>query len=356
MDSSGSKTPQQSVPAGSNEATATAPTVRIEHIDESGPKWSSAAEGESRVAYRVGLAAVGPACLLIPVAVLNSGGAITVVNELDSPAVWIRSSLCLILLLVATQLVCTVLAAEHRAMNTPDRPTLGQLWVLRTAVVAAVVGAVFVAARGEWGWDVVAVVAVLLEGVVLLLLLSGRPRSAPPEPDEPAAPAPSSRKGALPIPEKGPRLLAIGASGGGIRAAAFVLGGYQSVRDRAGALRVDDAKHEPHVFAVSGGSYVAAALALRRTFRIDGSRRDTASDWRTAYSTGSPELERLRRHTRYLFRTNPAHARRTGLTADGCPRALAAARARAPVRRPARLAGRCVRRTAGRRPLDRHRR
>ena len=100
------------------------------------------------------------------------------------------------------------------------------------------------------------------------------------------------------------RLFAIGASGGGIRAAAFVLGGHQAVQESSAELDCATAANEPHVFAVSGGSYIGAALALRRRYDLTGRLRaddDPGAAWRTAYTMDSPEVERLRRHTRYLF-------------------------------------------------------
>jgi hypothetical protein len=306
----GPSTPQQSLPAGSAEGTA--PTVRIEQVDASDRELSTAAGYESRAAHTVAWAAAVPAALLILAAVLNVVRAITVTDDLDQPELWSRSTLVLILLLVAAQLVCLVLTAEHRAMAAPaNRRPLGRLWALRIGVFIAVAGAVAVAAYGEWTWGPVAAIGAAVEGLVLLLVVASQRTSEVPERPPPAAPAASPGSGPRLTTEKDPRLLAIGASGGGIRAAAFVLGGHQAVQDAAAPLRIDDPRREPHVFAVSGGSYVAAALALRRTFRIDGSRRTKPSDWRTAYCTGSPELERLRRHTRYLF--EPTWRTRDGL-------------------------------------------
>jgi hypothetical protein len=306
----GPNTPQQSLPAGSAEGTA--PTVRIEQVDASDRELSSAAGHESRAAHTVAWAAAVPAALLILVAVLNVVRAITVTHDLDEPELWSRSTLVLILLLVAAQLVCLVLAAEHRAMTAAaNRRPLGRLWALRLAVFVAVAAAVAVAAYGEWTWGPVAAIGAAVEALVLLLVVASQRSSEVPEQPPPAAPATEPGSGPRLTTEEDPRLLAIGASGGGIRAAAFVLGGHQAVQDAAAPLRIDDPRDEPHVFAVSGGSYVAAALALRRTFRIDGSRRARPSDWRTAYRTGSPELERLRRHTRYLF--EPRWRTRDGL-------------------------------------------
>lgn len=315
VDPSGSKTPQQSLPAGSDRGPA--PTVRMERVDASADQVVAAAGAESHVAHLVARAAAVPAALLILIAVLNVVRAIEVAAAMERPELWSRSTLCLVLLLVATQLVCLVLAAEHRAF-TPDgngRRPLTPLWALRFAVVVAVAAAVAVGAYGDWGWGEVASVGALAEGFALLLLAWSLNRAGGKQVDLRQRPvgAPDSEGGQaadLPVGDD-PRLLAIGASGGGIRAAAFVLGGHQAVQDTAEPLRVIEPEHEPHVFAVSGGSYVAAALALRRSFRPDGSRRTTPSSWRTAYATGSPELERLRRHTRYLF--EPTWRTRDGL-------------------------------------------
>ncbi len=279
------------------------PTVRVEHVDTLDREVSSAAGAESSVAHDVARAAAFPAAVLITIATLNVVGAITTSDELDEPELWSRSVLVLVLLLVATQLVCLVLSAEHRAVRaagTDDRGPLRRLWALRAGVVAAVAAAVTVAAYGEWGWGVAAALSAAAEGIALLCLAWSSQSSVDPEPPPAPRPEAGSAGTRMTIAED-PRLLAIGASGGGIRAAAFVLGGHQAVQDAADPLRVAEPQHEPHVFAVSGGSYVAAALALRRTFRLDGGLRSAPSDWRTAYATGSPELERLRRHTRYLF-------------------------------------------------------
>lgn len=308
VDPSGSKTPQQSLPAGTTGGWV--PSVRTEKVDESADQVTQAAGVECKVAHGVVTTAAVPAAVLILVAVLNVVGAIDLSAALDQPELWSRSTLCLVLLLVATQLVCLVLAAEHRAMAAHEHgrrslgPSLGPLWALRLAVVLAVAGAVAVAAYGDWGWGLVASVGALAEGLALLGLAWSRARAGrghvPPPAGIGAADPSAGYQTQLPTTGE-PRLLAIGASGGGIRAGAFVLGGHQAVQDAAAPLRVDGPEHEPHVFAVSGGSYVAAALALRRTFRPDGTLRTTTGDWRTAYCTGSPELERLRRHTRYLF-------------------------------------------------------
>jgi hypothetical protein len=100
----------------------------------------------------------------------------------------------------------------------------------------------------------------------------------------------------------GLKVVSVGASGGGIRAASFVLGGHQALQTAAPAMGIAKPEDEPHVFAVSGGSYVAAALAMRRSFDgATGQPRDEPVPWTEAYTLSSVELERLRRHTRYLY-------------------------------------------------------
>jgi len=72
---------------------------------------------------------------------------------------------------------------------------------------------------------------------------------------------------------------------------------------------------EPPLFAVSGGSYLGAALALLRrfTYAVPPQQPDPSIGWADSYRPGSVELERLRRHTRYLF--EPVTRWRDGLVA-----------------------------------------
>lgn len=265
----------------------------------------AAADTEARIAYAIAMAAAVPAALLLLVPILNAFGALDVPPGVGAEDVWARSLLCLVLLLVGVQLVSILVALEHRA-RVPGS-TSRAVWVTRAGVTVAVLAAVLVAVLGAPGWGPVALLGILAEAVAVgWLVLSYRtepPRTRErPPPDKVAADV-TAEDGAvgLKVPQD-PRLLAIGASGGGIRATAFVLGGHQAVQDHADDLSVADPQHEPEVFAVSGGSYIGAALALRRSFQQNGTRREPEpSPWRTAYATGSPELERLRRHTRYLY-------------------------------------------------------
>jgi hypothetical protein len=90
------------------------------------------------------------------------------------------------------------------------------------------------------------------------------------------------------------RLRAVCCSGGGIRSAAFSLGGIQGLQERDG-----DGKSwydgVDLITAVSGGSYLAGSLAMVNHELSDEERQQLPP-----YASGSPEDNRLRNHTRYL--------------------------------------------------------
>ena len=316
MDPSGSKTPQQSLPAGASAGSA--PTLRIEKPRGVQQGIPEAERAEIKAAYAVARIAAVLAALLLLVGTLNLAGAVNGSASPGNPAAWSRSLLALVLLFVATQLACLVLAEEHRASaNTKERQGAARwraLWALRGGVLLAVAGAVLVSLRGQWSWGDAVLIGLVCELIAIAWFAwsvqatggSGGSRAESQDGDGPPAGGPSAAAGGgsaggETAVEHDPRLLAIGASGGGIRAAAFVLGGHQAVQETAPALGVDDPQQEPEMFAVSGGSYIGAAMALRRAFRVDGQLREEPTPWREAYAAGTPELERLRRHTRYLF-------------------------------------------------------
>ncbi len=90
------------------------------------------------------------------------------------------------------------------------------------------------------------------------------------------------------------RVRAICCSGGGIRAAAFALGGMQALGRR------EDGKRSWYedvdlVTAVSGGSYMAGSFAI-----VDHELSPAQRAEALPYAPGSPEDNRLRAHTRYL--------------------------------------------------------
>ncbi len=125
----------------------------------------------------------------------------------------------------------------------------------------------------------------------------GRLPGRPPAPTSPAA-ARSTRFGPVPSvadpTEPASPVRAICCSGGGIRAAAFAMGGMQRLgRRTAGAPSFYDGTHL--VTAVSGGSYMAASFAMVNHSLTPEQRAELPP-----YAPGSPEDNRLRTHTRYL--------------------------------------------------------
>lgn len=140
-------------------------------------------------------------------------------------------------------------------------------------------------------WSVVMGVAVVLG--LLLGLGAVWPRAAE------RAPSPEPRTGGAtadppPAPTSGNRPgLVICCSGGGIRAAAFCLGGLQGLRHLHGQA---DA-----VIGVSGGGYVAAAHHVLRWRSSDTEGHPWAHLDPAAYARDSPEEKWLRRHSRYLL-------------------------------------------------------
>ncbi len=87
---------------------------------------------------------------------------------------------------------------------------------------------------------------------------------------------------------------AICCSGGGIRAAAFALGGMQEL-SRPGPDGRSWYSEVDMVTAVSGGSYMASSFAI-----VDHDLSAAERRILPAYAPGSPEDIRLRAHTRYL--------------------------------------------------------
>ncbi len=115
--------------------------------------------------------------------------------------------------------------------------------------------------------------------------LPGRPPDGPEAGPTPAAPGATSA--ARPV-------RALCCSGGGIRAAAFCLGGLQGLGRRIGN-RPPWMDGVGLVTAVSGGSYIAASYAMVNRHLTPEQRVQLRP-----YAPGSPEDNRLRTHTRYL--------------------------------------------------------
>jgi hypothetical protein len=89
-------------------------------------------------------------------------------------------------------------------------------------------------------------------------------------------------------------LRAICCSGGGIRAAAFALGGMQALGRREEG-KTSWYEGVDLVTAVSGGSYMAGSFAI-----VDHELSPAQRSEALPYAPGSPEDNRLRAHTRYL--------------------------------------------------------
>jgi hypothetical protein len=83
--------------------------------------------------------------------------------------------------------------------------------------------------------------------------------------------------------------LGIALSGGGIRSAAFNLGALQALQER----RV--LEHADYLAAVSGGNYIASALAISGAYS-----RPEVDNGKPAWAHGSAEERYLRQHTNYL--------------------------------------------------------
>lgn len=105
---------------------------------------------------------------------------------------------------------------------------------------------------------------------------------------------------ATPAEDDSPGGTVICCSGGGIRAAAFALGGLQVLTERgiyAGAKQV---------VGVSGGGYVAAAHHVLRWSPDNHPDSTRQREWpdlggTPAFALTSPELQWVRRHTRYVL-------------------------------------------------------
>jgi hypothetical protein len=275
---------------------------------------------ETRVGYRTG-AAVAVLVVVLGVLVWVKGST-TAFGPSDEALAWVPSALSMGFLLAALQLVASLLVHEHFMERFEGRAWWfwwAVMWVLRLTITGFVLAAVWWSTTdGAWwnwlpdhgtpGWKTaseylldlevvlvtwLALQAAVVDSVSLPTVTPAAQARSLAVPDADQKSATTSREG---------RLVAIGASGGGIRAAAFVLGGHQAVQDKKAELKITR-EAEPHVFAVSGGSYMATAMALRRKYDADGKPRATAdvTPWAETYTTGSAELQWLRRHTRYLF-------------------------------------------------------
>jgi hypothetical protein len=220
-----------------------------------------------------------------------------------------------------------LLAALHAA---------GLAWLLVAALVS---GSTVV-----WPWAGGAAWALMAVTLVVANLAAWSSRSQPP----PGITAPSLQEDGTVPADRGE--LVVACSGGGIRAAAFVLGGINALQARhegpAPDVSAEYLQASPRLVAVSGGSYLAAAMAITRNWEAVGAReaqeaqegqeaveaqgaqeapearggtalasrrRERPLPWWQTYTLLSPEVLRLRRHTRDLF--EPATHVASGLIA-----------------------------------------
>jgi Patatin-like phospholipase len=125
-----------------------------------------------------------------------------------------------------------------------------------------------------------------------------RASTAPPAAGEAIATEPSAGLPALDGQPPGGSGIGICCSGGGIRSAAFNLGALQALSAAGIYQRAD------FVACVSGGSYIAASFAtVAHGPRFDGEDAKVvpAQDPHYAYAPQSPEEQRLRNQSHYLF-------------------------------------------------------
>ncbi|WP_426565671.1 hypothetical protein ACPPVT_03920 [Angustibacter sp. McL0619] len=256
------------------------------------------------------LKAVVAAALLAPAAGQD------VLEDGDRPFVLLLCTLVTWLLLVATFRI-----RGGRGPTVKTSPNAGQ--VMRVWCLVSLLGllsccvAVFVRSAGT------ADVALLLQGVAtagsFAVVWWVRPRrddksydpNAPlPQPSgyeafihgqkqvaQPTTQALDRAEETAPEPAMLFRGTAIACSGGGIRSAAFCLGGLQRLRDcdEPGTSLYDGTDR---VYAVSGGGYIATALHMARRH----SEQDETVQ-QTIFAPGSPEEDWLRRRSKFLLPT-----------------------------------------------------
>jgi hypothetical protein len=172
--------------------------------------------------------------------------------------------------------------------------------------IGPLAGALTAAAVVKWallavaGWSIVVMARQELPRPAPLERPVWPPWGTCPQTDHDVLASPRSHAVATPQqwepPGKGdePRI-GISCSGGGIRSASFCLGALQALRAE-GTLR-----RARYVTAVSGGSYVASAIALASTPGAAGEDPpEPPLDDLAAFDPGSPEEAWLRRNVRYL--------------------------------------------------------
>ena len=123
----------------------------------------------------------------------------------------------------------------------------------------------------------------------------------------PTKPSVGSTKATGPTPTQG-RLgtrIAIACSGGGIRSAAFCLGGLQALFGPD--IRTGLYSRAERVYAISGGSYIATAVHVARRCSTGGA--DEPQVPADLFAPTSPEADWLRRHSSFLLPNSGSVAR-----------------------------------------------
>ena len=256
---------------------------------------------------------------LIPLAAmvgLLAWGAVTAATSGRSwqdPVMWQLALLASVVLDLVLLMDCEWSAREAVSSGTEDPATgNGDARGLGLSAILLLVLQVGVLLAFQWSTDLVLVVCaagLVVANLVIayairrsLAIASRRHESSEGETRQPRAG--SAESYGVPWRADPPAPFVVACSGGGIRASAFVLGGINAVQsvDR-GPWASPGAS--PRLVAVSGGSYTAAAMALTRSFGVDEDGAvTTLADripWTQVYRDGTPELRRLRRHTRDLL-------------------------------------------------------
>lgn len=204
----------------------------------------------------------------------------------------------LVLLVLGGSSAALLLYAAYRAGKNLDlgkaKPALVGLLAVSSVVALGAVMGTSVGDRETALWPVVVALGVAMASAMFVMRKADPWRresiTAPPLPsgyESSIKPAADTEK----VDFSGD---AIACSGGGIRAAAFCLGGLQRLRTAEGGQSRSYYDGATRVFAVSGGGYIATALHLARI-------NSPADAQTTLFAPGSPEEDWLRRKSRYLL-------------------------------------------------------
>ena len=284
-------------------ATSGRPGRRTAGQERSGPRPHAWVEGSSRESAQTGDVLLG-----LVLAQLGLYGWWLVFRD-TAPGSSERTLLHLVgylAICTAVMLVLQVERAAERFLHRTGRRTL------RLTVTAAAAALALLATTGAWVWYLrsdaalprtVALAAVLVVAVPALgssLVHGSRRRRARRDESSGTGSTPATPVTVAPAPCD----VTLAFSGGGIRAATFALGAWNALSAPGRPATLTG----PRIVAVSGGSYLAAAIMLARRYAVSGpegtrtARRRSLGDvpWTDAYAVTSPEAARLRRHSRDL--------------------------------------------------------